>query len=388
MRVLKLKTIDWLDAPPDAAWSAANSLLDRLGATDQMMALPLSPRLAKLVLEASRLGVAERGCAAAAVLSAGERGASDLLVLMERDWEPQTRRVYDQLRRLAPGKNRGGDGEIMQAVLAAFPDRVAKHRRDGELLLASGGAARLPDCHHDYVIAIDIEDRRDRGLPLIRLASRVEPEWLLERAEERTTLEWNREAERVEQVTALIYDQLVIEETRSPASPGDGASKMLAEQAREVDIGRFVDRDDLAQFRERALFAGIEIDVDAALERLCTGRTSFAELESANLLAQLRPPNLDRAAPQRLRLPGGREVKVHYEPGKPPWIESRLQDFFGMRESPRIGGAPIVVHLLAPNHRPVQVTSDLAGFWERLYPQMRKELSRRYPKHRWPEKPV
>lgn len=387
MRVLKLKTIDWLDAPPDAAWSAANSLLDRLGATDQMMALPLSPRLAKLVLEASRLGVAERGCAAAAVLSAGERGASDLLVLMERDWEPQTRRVYDQLRRLAPGKNRGGDGEIMQAVLAAFPDRVAKHRRDGELLLASGGAARLPDCHHDYVIAIDIEDRRDRGLPLIRLASRVEPEWLLERAEERTTLEWNREAERVEQVTALIYDQLVIEETRSPASPGDGASKMLAEQAREVDIGRFVDRDDLAQFRERALFAGIEIDVDAALERLCTGRTSFAELESANLLAQLRPPNLDRAAPQRLRLPGGRELKVHYDPGKPPWIESRLQDFFGMRETPRIGDKPVVVHLLAPNHRPVQVTSDLPGFWERLYPQMRKELSRRYPKHKWPEKP-
>ena len=90
----------------------------------------------------------------------------------------------------------------------------------------------------------------------------------------------------------------------------------------------------------------------------------------------------------RRELPGGREVKVHYEPGKPPWIESRLQDFFGMRESPRIGGAPVVVHLLAPNPRPVQVTSDLAGFWERLYPQVRKELSRRYPKHKWPEKPV
>ena len=95
-----------------------------------------------------------------------------------------------------------------------------------------------------------------------------------------------------------------------------------------------------------------------------------------------------RSAIRRIKLPGGREVKIHYEPGKPPWIESRLQDFFGMRESPRIGGAPVVVHLLAPNHRPVQVTSDLAGFWERLYPQVRKELSRRYPKHKWPEKPV
>ena len=86
-------------------------------------------------------------------------------------------------------------------------------------------------------------------------------------------------------------------------------------------------------------------------------------------------------------MPGGRQVKVHYETGKPPWIESRLQDFFGVRETPRINGVPVVVHLLAPNHRPVQVTSDLAGFWERLYPQVRRELSCRYPKHKWPEKP-
>jgi ATP-dependent helicase HrpB len=78
---------------------------------------------------------------------------------------------------------------------------------------------------------------------------------------------------------------------------------------------------------------------------------------------------------------------VHYETGKPPWIESRLQDFFGVRETPRIGGIPVVAHLLAPNRRPVQVTSDLAGFWTRLYPQVRRELSRRYPKHKWPDDP-
>ena len=101
----------------------------------------------------------------------------------------------------------------------------------------------------------------------------------------------------------------------------------------------------------------------------------------------LRPPGIDRVAPERLKLPGGRDVKVHYEDGKPPWIESRLQDFFGVRETPRIGSTPVVVHLLAPNRRPVQVTSDLEGFWERLYPQVRRELSRRYPKHKWPETP-
>ena len=141
------------------------------------------------------------------------------------------------------------------------------------------------------------------------------------------------------------------------------------------------------QLRARAGFAGIEIDVPGTLAALCTGRSSSAELESAGLLAALRPRNLEQLAPERLRLPGGRQVKVHYEAGKPPWIESRLQDFFGVRETPRIGGVPVVVHLLAPNHRPVQVTTDLAGFWERLYPQVRRELSRRYPKHRWPETP-
>ena len=83
-------------------------------------------------------------------------------------------------------------------------------------------------------------------------------------------------------------------------------------------------------------------------------------------------------------------ARVHYEPGKPPWVASRLQDFFGIRESPRVGRdrVPLVIHLLAPNQRPVQTTTDLAGFWQRLYPQLRRELGRRYPKHAWPENPV
>ena len=108
------------------------------------------------------------------------------------------------------------------------------------------------------------------------------------------------------------------------------------------------------------------------------------------LETKLGPAALDRIAPARIRLPGGRQVKVHYERGKPPWIASRLQDFFGMTETPRLanGKVPVVAHLLAPNQRAVQTTADLAGFWQRLYPQLRRELGRRYPKHAWPEQPV
>ena len=184
-----------------------------------MAELPLPPRLAKLVLAAKSRGVPEKGCAVAAVLSAGERGKSDLLALAESDWQPQTHRVFDQLRKKIPGRDarNAGDAAILQSILAAFPDRVARHRRDGELLLSAGGSARFPNCRWEFLVAVDIEERREHGVPLVRLAAPIEPEWLLERAAERISLEWNRAAERVEQVTALVYDQLVIEETRAPA---------------------------------------------------------------------------------------------------------------------------------------------------------------------------
>ena len=104
--------------------------------------------------------------------------------------------------------------------------------------------------------------------------------------------------------------------------------------------------------------------------------------EQVNLLA--------RMAPARVRLARGREVRVHYERGRPPWIASRLQDFFGMTEGPKVcgGRVALVLHLLAPSQRPVQVTTDLAGFWTRHYAQVRRELSRRYPRHAWPENPL
>jgi ATP-dependent helicase HrpB len=384
LRAMKIHSLDWLTPPPEAALDAAKGLLDRLGVSAEVASLPLPPRLAKLVIEGARRGVPAKACAIAAVLSAGERGSPDLLTLAEADWQPQTRRIFDQLRRLIPGRDRGADSEALQAVLAAFPDRVARHRRDGELLLSSGGSARFPDCRHEFLIAIDIEDRRDRGLPLVRLAAPIEPEWLLDRAVELTELQWNRAAERVEQVSSLSYDQLVIEETRRPAPPGPETEKLLAEKALEADVGRFIDRDELEQLRARAAFAGITIDERRTLVELCRGKSALHEI--TGLAAALRPPRLDQIAPDRLRL-NGRQVTVHYESGKPPWIESRLQDFFGLRETPRVGSTPVVVHLLAPNRRPVQITSDLAGFWERLYPQVRRELARRYPKHNWPENP-
>jgi ATP-dependent helicase HrpB len=250
------------------------------------------------------------------------------------------------------------------------------------------------------MVAVDAEDRKEKPLPLIRMTARIEPEWLLDlfpdRVREESSVTWNRAAERVEAVSALIYDELVIQESRGAKPDEEAAAALLAQKALEAGIERFVDRQDLDDLMARVEFAGFASpDIESALRELCAGLRSFAELKGAmkDFLPMLEQKvgarRLNELAPARIRLQGGRQTKVHYERGKPPWIASRLQDFFGMKETPRLGVAqtPVVIHLLAPNQRAVQTTSDLAGFWERLYPQVRRELMRRYPRHSWPERP-
>jgi ATP-dependent helicase HrpB len=123
---------------------------------------------------------------------------------------------------------------------------------------------------------------------------------------------------------------------------------------------------------------------------MCQGKTSLRELGDADLLGTLRAETggwarIDELAPEKVTLASGRCVRIEYEDGKPPWLESYLQDFFGMKATPKAGRVPVVLHLLAPNKRAVQVSTDLAGFWDRHYPAIRKELMRKYPRHAWPE---
>jgi ATP-dependent helicase HrpB len=133
-----------------------------------------------------------------------------------------------------------------------------------------------------------------------------------------------------------------------------------------------------------------------AIGVLCEGRCTFGELRDAGLLDTLRrslgsrAQEVDRLAPERIQLKSGRGVLVRYSAGRAPSIESRLQDFFGQSEGPRIGGGRValVLELLSPSGQAVQVTTDLAGFWERHYPAARRELMRRYPRHSWPEDPT
>ncbi len=307
-----------------------------------------------------------------------------------------------------------GDEPLLVATLLGFPDRVARRRGPGvpELVFAGGGAGRLAPAsvvqHAPFVVVLDAEEQRGRGV-VVRLASAAQPEWLFdlwpERVRDDESVRFDPVHERVELVTALRYDGLALEEAVRSDAGGPAVEQALFEAARAKGVAAFCDPDELAGWIERVAWAaavepsaGLAApgpgEVAAALATLCAGRRSFRELREAGLLetlqARLAPAEralVERLAPRDVRLPGGRTLRVHYDAGKPPWVESYLQDFFGMSAGPALGGRPLVLHLLAPSRRPVQVTQDLASFWERHYPQLRTQLMRRYPKHQWPEDP-
>lgn len=310
------------------------------------------------------------------------------------------------------------DRALAMAGLTAFPDRVMRRRSPGanQAVLATGGAAEVaPLPSGDLLVAVDAEERagaagRPNGSQVVRLAMAIEPDWLIdlvpEGLSETEELLWYPERERVEVVSRLSYGAVVLDETRRAAPPSAEASRLLADAALASGpeaAGQGRDSQSVLQVKLellRSTFPELEVPtVDPAhlrelLLAACDGLTSMADLRAIPMDERLRnslPPavigRLRSDTPDRLAVGAGRQVTIHYESGKPPWIESRLQDFFGMKTGPSVcrGRVPLTLHLLAPNHRAVQVTSDLAGFWLRHYPAIRKELSRRYPRHAWPE---
>ncbi len=410
MGIAHVDDVSWLDSPSAAAIQQAESLLERLGARGEMAErlarYPLPPRLSRILVEAVERGVGDDACLAVALLGSGVHvEKSDLLAAMDLEQDHRVRQHVAQLRRIAriSGQKKHDDDALLMSVLAGFPDRVARLRGGNQVLLSTGASAELAGAlpSYEFMVAVDAEDRKEKPLPLIRMTARIEPEWLVDlfpdHVKEESRVVWNRMAERVDAVSVLRYDELVIQESRGAVPDAQAAAGMLAQKALEAGVERFVDVDALNEFMARVEFAGFKApDVSQVVRDLCFGLRSFAELKKAamdfvSILEQQMEGGrkLREIAPASLRLQSGRQTRVHYERGKPPWIASRLQDFFGMRETPRIGPerTPVVVHLLAPNQRPVQTTTDLTGFWERLYPEVRRELMRRYPKHSWPERP-
>jgi len=466
MGVTDARTFPFFEAPAPAAIDRAESTLGKLGALDgagaitelgrALVELPVHPRLARVAVEAARTGHRDRGAALAALLGEKEirlslrtrfgpgsdrhaaSGPSDALARLEAFESVASQGLsagrvrahdLDVGATLAAGRTReqlsrtlsrlrldeapvfDEDEALERALLAGYPDRVGKRRKAGsaDVVLSGGGSARLAETSvvrdAPWVVVIEAEERR--GSVECRVASRIEPEWLLElfpdRVRDVSEIRFDREKERIEKISALEYEGLLLDESRSDAAGAPGAAEVLAKAALAAGLGRFLDVHALDQWKLRAALA-LRVDPEIplvddtrvleALAQAAEGRRSLKELEGAGVMELLTSSlgagtlgKIARVAPTHVKLPGRANVPVTYEHDRPPWIESRMQDFFGLADGPSAGGAPIVLHLLAPNKRAVQVTTDLAGFWQRHYPTLRRQLSREYPKHYWPEDP-
>lgn len=456
-------SLPWLEPPPENMVRSCSDLLQRLGAADsqgaltaigrEMPAFALHPRLGRVLVESRRLNILPQVILCVSLLNEemilkrgttpSECAASDVSFQMEL-FRGSLERSLDARRRelVHPGqvarvkslvhhlaRQTGctlhqilqpvSEETLSAALLAGFPDRVARVRRTGDrfdLDLCTGGRAFLSQSSvvrdSEYLLALEAESSRGQGSASsstqIRVASGLEPEALLSASgnalSQEESFNWDAPAERVRGFTKLRYGSLVIEETPL-RPPNTGFEQTLKNALRERWPAPFDDDAPLKSLRPRCAVlrqAGFELEIpdfegeqfDVLLGHICNGKSSFAEIrkrELSDYLADLIPERSNRLlaehAPDRFALKSGRKTVVHYDSGKPPWVAAPLQEFFGMTKTPSIakGRIPLVVHLLAPNGRDVQVTQDLAGFWERHYPTLRKQLSRRYPKHHWPE---
>lgn len=375
---------EWFDAPPAARIADALRLLERLQAIDrdhhltalgrQMLRLPVHPRLARILIDG---GGAPEVVAVCARLSGDIALASNLQRVVSYVLEGDARKHVS-------------DAELRHALFVGYADRLARRRSDqrDRVTLASGhGAVIGRECEEfegDYLVALDVVAAERAGVAeaRIRSASPVDVEWVVPTA---TSVEHsvNSDTGRVRAATVKRFDALVI--STHPVAPDPLiAAELLATAwlARGLDgpAGRLL---------LRARFAGVDLNLDALAREAAFGAESIADIDIGRRVPYAIMRELEAAAPDSLPLPSGRGARLEYADDGSVSAAVKLQELFGLADSPRLGPAhvPVTFQLLAPNGRAVQTTRDLRSFWTTTYPEVRKELRGRYPKHPWPEDP-
>ncbi len=396
-------------APVKTGHGADSDLLLRLDQFEEAEAAGFGAGACRAAgLDLAALQRAKRAAQSLARCLPSSLARGDRLLAVARDVPPGTPRVVTgPSPATAASEPADAETRLLKALLAAYPDRVGQLSANGTCAFAGGGGAKLDTSSRvrrpGLILALEAEALKQGtgGQTLIRMASRCEADWLLEafpdRLEDVDEVVFNASAGRVERRTEIRFEGLSIDMSRGPADPADPrVTGLLAQALRDRPLddvpARFLAR--LAFLRKHRPDLELPEDLlDPLLEGACQGRSTLREVQDVDWPASLRqafPSDLlrllDTWAPEAIQLPKGRPTKVHYE-DDPPWIASRLQDFWGLKKSPAVAGGavPLVLHLLAPNMRAVQVTTDLAGFWQRAYQELRPGLSRRYPKHHWPE---
>lgn len=444
--------LSWLDPPRAAALDAARRELRELGALDQdgrmtplgrrMRALPLPPRVARMVLAAAAAGTAEDASEIAAILvERGLGGAeTDLVHRLQAFRRDRSRRAVDMRRlagewaRLAMKLTRTEPADRVLAaepdarasavtspaylLALAYPQRIAKPRgAPGQLLLASGRGATLeatdPLARAPYLVVAEMQGAAVSARVL--LAAALDESELLDVAGDRIvardelSFDSAAAALRARRVRRLGAIELTAEPISVPA--GEEAAQRLAEGIARIGIDRLAWSKAQLQLRDRVAFlrqaegeAWPDLS-DQALARRAgewlapylAGKTRLAEISADDLgqmLDAIMPwdirRRLDVDAPTHFEAPTGNRFAVDYQGPGAPAVHVRVQELFGLAEHPAIAGGrlPLTLHLLSPAHRPIQITRDLPGFWTGSWSAVRAEMRGRYPKHVWPEDPA
>lgn len=394
---------DWFEAPRSDAIDAALALLSALGATDarritptgrQMARLPLHPRLARILLAGGGSRAAAAACALLSDRQALPRHPAtttcDLLEATDRNLPAHVDRVARDLQRAAGGTaGTMTELDLRHALFTGYPDRIGRRRSPGDarVLLATGhGAVIGPESgvrDGEFVLALDVQAGRpgERSEARIRIASLVERGWLAP-----TSVEEGHELDAGGAVRARRrekYGEILLREMDAPVDPAIAAATLAS-----ALLARPLSEEDEALVR-RLRFAGMVEDLKDLSLRAAAGQRRLVDVRLANGLDWSTRQRLDEAAPAHFLAPSGRTHPIDYRDDGSVAVSVKLQELFGLAETPRIGPRrePLLILLLAPNGRPVQTTRDLASFWNTTYPDVRKELRGRYPKHPWPEDP-
>ena len=426
----------FLDPPPRAALNEARALLGDLGALDaqgrvteegrKLRALPLPPRLARMVVDAAAEGAGAQAAAIAALLTERGLGGDDLdlcrrLDQFRRDSSRRGEDARAMVKRWADAVDGNGGGKLsVGSILAlAYPDRIAKSRggRSGAFLLANGRGGLVDPasalaCETFLAVA---ELTGAAGASRILLAApltRAEIEArFADRIEEREAVTFDTASASLRARRSRRLGVLVLAEQLKPVAPNAENAKQLAEGIAALGIGKLPWSKAQMQLRNRVSFLrrseGAEWPdlSDNTLARtvaewlapFLTGKTALAQIGADDLAAALDaliPWNLrhrlDAEAPTHFTASTGSAVPIDYDAEQGPTISIRVQELFGLATHPSIAGGrvPLVIELLSPAHRPVQVTRDLPGFWRGSYKDVKTEMRGRYPKHPWPDDPL
>ncbi|WP_018879784.1 ATP-dependent helicase HrpB [Thioalkalivibrio sp. ALE9] len=436
--------LDWLEPPPAQGLASAQAVLAELGAVDvdgrmtghgrALLRLPTHPRLAHMLLRGRERGLARLACELAVAVEepgvAGPEAPLELGARLERARRSGSRAWPSGLRRLEQALARVGerpagteaalDESTALGVLAAlaWPERIARRRGEvaGRFVMGNGRGAWLPErerlAHADYLVAVDCTDAdreaRIRCAVMLDLAALEQEAPELFHREMRC--DWVEDGSRLENARVRRIGTLVVERQMVALDDPAATIPRWCERLRREGLA-LLPRDDAAtQLRARIQLlhetmpeAGFPDLRDAALLMTLeewlgpylAGITRLRDLKRLDLAAILRArldwdhqQQLEREAPARIEVPSGSAHRIDYTQD-PPVLAVKLQELFGLDETPRVAGGRValVLHLLSPARRPVQVTQDLASFWENGYPEVRRELKGRYPKHPWPEDP-